>query len=209
SASGGSGGTWSTTGGSPGATGGGSGATGGVPGTGGNMPTGGAQAETGGAASGGQLGELPDPDPNGEKLWVFLAFGQSNMAGSSTIAAEDKEEDERYKVLAAANYNSRMVGEFYPAVPPTSNSRGGMSPADFFGRKMVERLPTNITVAIVNVSIGGQSILLFQPNMDVDNYIARMKQAAPGFNDSWWRQYLDEYEGSLYGQLVKTGRVAK
>jgi len=30
-----------------------------------------------------------------------------------------------------------------------------MGPADFFGRKMAEQLPQEITVAVANIAIGG------------------------------------------------------
>ena len=84
-----------------------------------------------------------------------------------------------------------------------------MGPADFFGRKMVAELPENITIAIANISIGGQSILLFQPNVDVEAYLQEQKSWNTGFDIDWSRGCINEYGGDVYGRIVEMGRIAK
>ncbi|MBN2527013.1 MAG: hypothetical protein JXR76_11520, partial [Deltaproteobacteria bacterium] len=142
--------------------------------------------------------------PPEEELHVYLCFGQSNMSGQATITDADKNPPERLKILAAGKHSNRTVGEFYPAVPPLAHSGSQMSPADFFGRKMVAELPEHISVAIVNVSIGGQSIQLFDPATD-DAYISRARGNA---DDNWWMGYLDEFGGNPYDRLVEMGKIA-
>ncbi|MBN2737606.1 MAG: hypothetical protein JXR70_11545 [Spirochaetales bacterium] len=150
----------------------------------------------------------PTPNPDEPKLWVFLAFGQSNMVGG-TITAADKIVPERFKLLAAATHSGRTVGQFYPAVPPLGDSGSGVSPADIFGRRMVEGLPANITVAIYNVSMPGQSILLFQPNVVMSEYLAEMKRLNSGFDGSWLGPRMAEYGGDLYKRMVELGKIAQ
>ena len=142
-------------------------------------------------------------------MYFFLCFGQSNMSGQADASGADNSPPDRLKVLAAAAHSGRTVGEIYPAVPPLAHSGSKMGPADFFGRKMVSVLPENITVVIINVSIGGQSIELFQPNVNINTYIAEQTAMNSGFSGDWWAGYLNEYGGDLYARMVAMGKKAE
>src|SRR5690349_11576520 len=100
------------------------------------------------------------PDP---KFYVFLCLGQSNMEGFPGIEEQDKAEVERFKVLAAVDFPKldRKKGNWYPAVPPLCRGSSGLCPADSFGRTMLARLPKDIRVGVVNVSVAGCKIELF------------------------------------------------
>ncbi|HPR62455.1 MAG TPA: sialate O-acetylesterase [Prolixibacteraceae bacterium] len=104
-------------------------------------------------------------DPN---FHIYLCFGQSNMEGQGTVEKQDKTVDERLKVLEAVACSnlSRTKGEWYAAIPPLTRCWTGLSPADYFGRTMVASLPDSITVGIINVSVAGCKIELF----DKENY---------------------------------------
>jgi hypothetical protein len=141
---------------------------------------------------------VPDPD-----LHVYLAFGQSNMEGFPGIEEQDKAGvDPRFRMLAAVDFANlgRRQGEWYPAVPPLCRSSTGLCPADFFGRTMLEVLPQRVRVGVVNVSVAGCKIELF----DRDNFQAYAATAQP-----WMTSIIEEYGGNPYRRLVDMARVAQ
>lgn len=134
---------------------------------------------------------------------VFLCLGQSNMEGYPGIPAEEKAYLEpRFQVLAAVDFPAlgREQGKWYPAVPPLCRPNSGMSPADHFGRALVAALPATIKVGVVNVSVGGCKIELFDP-VNFPDYVA----TAPG----WMKGALTAYGGSPYQRLVDMARLAQ
>jgi hypothetical protein len=138
-----------------------------------------------------------DPD-----FHIYLCFGQSNMEGAARVEPQDTTVDDRFLVLEAVNCPDigRTMGQWYPAVPPLCRCRTGLSPADYFGRTMVENLPKNIRVGIINVSIGGCKIELF----DKDNY-KEYVSTAPG----WMTNMINEYDGNPYARLVEMAKLAQ
>lgn len=138
-----------------------------------------------------------------KKFYIFLCFGQSNMEGNARPQAEDTVAvDERFQVLEAVdcpNLN-REKGKWYTAVPPLCRCRTGLTPADYFGRTMVANLPKNIRVGVINVSVAGCKIELF----DSDS-VASYSSRAPG----WMTNIIKEYGGDPYAQLVEMAKLAK
>jgi alpha-L-fucosidase 2 len=140
--------------------------------------------------------------PN-KHFYVFLCFGQSNMEGFPGIEPQDKGPvDDRFQVLAAVNFpnQGREKGNWYPAVPPLCRPSSGLCPADYFGRTMVSNLPPNIKVGIVNVSVAGCKIELFEKN----NY-----QTYASTAPSWMTNIIKGYNGNPYQYLVDTARLAQ
>lgn len=138
-----------------------------------------------------------------KKFYIFLCFGQSNMEGNARIEAADTVNvDERLKVLEAvdcANLN-RTKDNWYTAVPPLSRCRTGLTPGDYFGRTLVANLPKNVTVGIINVSVAGCKIELF----DKDKY-QTYATTAPG----WMQNIIKEYGGNPYDRLVQLAKLAQ
>ena len=142
--------------------------------------------------------KAPDRD-----FYIFLCFGQSNMEGFPGIEEQDKGPvDDRFKVLAAVDFPAlgREKGKWYPAVPPLSRPSAGLGPADFFGRTLVAKLPPNVRVGVVNVSVAGCKIELFDKN----TYRSYASTAAP-----WMVSIIDAYGGNPYAHLVEMGKVAQ
>ena len=144
------------------------------------------------------------PDPN---FHIYLAFGQSNMEGQGPIEAQDSTVDSRFQVLWSADdgscHQDVSEGEWIDAVPPLSHCKGaGLSPADYFGRTMVEKMDSNIRVGIVNVSVAGCSIQLF----DKDDYLTYVDKQK---NVNWMILRINTYGGNPYGRLIKMAKKAQ
>ena len=45
-------------------------------------------------------------------------------------------------------------GSWYTATPPLARCHTGIGPTDYFGKSMVDNLPDNIRVGVINVAIG-------------------------------------------------------
>jgi hypothetical protein len=138
-------------------------------------------------------------DPN---FHIYLSFGQSNMEGNAKVQPQDTVGvDARFQVLEAVDCPNlgRKKGEWYTALPPLCRCRTGLSPADYFGRTMVQNLPSNIKVGVVNVSIGGCKIELFSKD-SFQQYVA----SAP----RWLQNMVKEYDGNPYQRLVDMGKLA-
>jgi hypothetical protein len=139
-----------------------------------------------------------DPD-----FHVYLAFGQSNMEGFPGIEAVDRDGvDPRFQMLAAVDFanHGRKQGEWYPAVPPLCRSSTGLCPADYFGRTLVERLPQRVRIGVLNVSVAGCKIEMF----DRDAWQAYAATAQP-----WMTRIIAEYGGNPWQRLVDMARVAQ
>ena len=148
------------------------------------------------------LASLPSfsQDPN---FYIFLAFGQSNMEGAAKFEAQDTTEvDQRFQVLEAVNCPdlNRTKGNWYTAVPPLTRCKTGLGPVDYFGRTLVENLPANVKIGVINVAIGGCKIELF----DKDNY-----QTYTATAPDWMKGMLAEYEGNPYARLVEMAKIAQ
>lgn len=138
-----------------------------------------------------------DPD-----FHIYIAFGQSNMEGQGAIQAQDKTVDNRFQVMEAVNCTNlnRKKGTWYTAVPPLTRCYSGLSPLDYFGRTLVDSLPANIKVGVINVSVAGCKIELF----DKDNY-----ETYASTVESWMKNIINEYDGNPYGHLVEMAKLAQ
>jgi len=135
-------------------------------------------------------------------FYIFICFGQSNMEGNARIQPQDTTVDNRFQVMEAVDCPDlgRVKGHWYPAVPPLCRCRTGLSPADYFGRTLVANLSKNKRVGVINVSIGGCKIELF----DKDNY-----QAYVSIAPKWMLGMINEYGGNPYAHLVEMAKLAQ
>ena len=138
-----------------------------------------------------------DPD-----FYIFLCFGQSNMEGNARPEPQDTMLDDRFQVLETVDCPNldRTKGNWYKAVPPLCRCYTGLTPADYFGRTLIDSLPENIRVGIVNVSVGGCKIELF----DKDNY-----QSYADTAPDWLKNMIKEYDGNPYECLVEMAKLAQ
>lgn len=145
---------------------------------------------------------IADPDPN---FHIYIAYGQSNMAGAGTIrTGVDDIEHPRYKMFATTactNRNRPTVGEIYPAIPPMFHCNEGLSVADWFGRYLADSLP-DVTVGIIPVAVGGTSIKLF----DKDQYAGYLSSS-----ESWLVNWAKDYgtDGNASARIIEIGKKAQ
>jgi len=124
------------------------------------------------------------------------------MEGFPGIPQQDKTVDHRFQVLAAVDFPNmgRKMGNWYDAVPPLCRSTSGLCPADYFGRTLVANLPPNIRVGVVNVSVAGCKIELF----DKDHFQTYVSTAQP-----WMKNIIKAYDGNPYQRLLDMARLAQ
>jgi hypothetical protein len=137
-----------------------------------------------------------------KNFYIFLCFGQSNMEGNARFQPQDTSVDSRFQVLSTLDCPTlgRVKGQWYTAKPPLCRCYTGLTPADYFGRTLLAGLPSKIKVGIINVSIGGCKIELF----DKDNYKSYVA-TAPG----WMLNMINDYDGNPYERLVEMARIAQ
>ncbi|MBN2806591.1 MAG: carbohydrate-binding protein [Prolixibacteraceae bacterium] len=139
-------------------------------------------------------------DPN---FHIYICFGQSNMEGQGTIETQDKTVDDRFKVFQSLDCSGlgRNKATWYPAIPPLCHCNTGLSPADYFGRTMVDNLPDSITVGVINVAVGGCDIRLF----DKDLYQAYDST----FNEEWYLSKVRLYDWNPRQHLIDLAKLAQ
>lgn len=139
------------------------------------------------------------PDPN---FHIYICFGQSNMEGAGQVEQSDKVNvNERFKMMATVSCNgSREMGKWYTAVPPLARCNTGLSPADYFGRTLVEKLDENIRVGVIVVAVGGADIQLFEE----DGYQSYINTAA-----DWLKNWAKEYDYNCYKRIIDMAKIAQ
>jgi hypothetical protein len=137
-----------------------------------------------------------------QNFYVFLCLGQSNMEGNARFEAQDTTVDNRFLNMAAVDCSDlqRSKGKWYVAKPPLTRCHTGLTPADYFGRTLISKLPDSIRVGVINVSVGGCKIELFDKN-NYKSYVA----TAP----DWLKNMVNEYDGNPYDRLVAMAKLAQ
>ena len=150
-----------------------------------------------------KTGEMEQPTAFDPDFHIYLCFGQSNMEGNAPIEIEDCEYvSPRFRMMAAVDMkqDNRTKGNWYVAYPPLCRGNNGLTPADYFGRTLVERLPENIKVGVINVAVGGASINLFDEDKCQD-YIANAA--------NWLQGFCRQYDNNPFRRLVECGKQAQ
>ena len=147
--------------------------------------------------------QQPDPD-----FFIYLCFGQSNMEAAAVPAEQDKGfDDPRFQFMAAVDMPrfQRERNHWYTAVPPICRETTNMGPVDFFGRKMIEALPERYRVGVINVSVAGAKLELWDKDA-CEEYLA-MEAADP--SRAWLVNMAKEYGMNPFQRLVETAREAQ
>lgn len=133
---------------------------------------------------------------------IYLCIGQSNMEGNARPEEQDKTVDPRFQMLACVDFPNidRKMGQWYPALPPLCRANTGLTPADYFGRTMVQYLPKKVRVGVVMVAVAGCKIELYNT------------ETAPAYITStaaWLKNMVTEYGGDVYARTVAMAKEAQ
>ena len=83
------------------------------------------------------------------------------MEAGAVPAEQDKDfNNPRFQFMAAVDMPKlgREMGKWYTAIPPICREGNNLGPVDFFGRKMIDILPSEYHVGVINVSVAGAKI---------------------------------------------------
>jgi len=124
------------------------------------------------------------------------------MEGNAKFEPQDTVVDKRLQVLEAVDCENlgRSKNLWYTAAPPLARCKTGLTPADYFGRTLVANLPEKIRVGIINVSVAGAKIEVFEKDK-YQSYLA----TAP----TWMKGIATEYGGDPYARLVELAKIAQ
>ena len=145
----------------------------------------------------------PDPDEPDQDFYIFLAFGESNMEGQGYIEKQDRVDiSDRFKMMPAISFSNgnRKAGEWYKASPPLCRDQTRLSPLDYFGRTLIEKLPEKKKVGVINVSVEEASIVLF----DEDRATSYLNTA-----EDWIQDFASVYNNNPFRVLVNTAKRAQ
>lgn len=148
-------------------------------------------------------GIIPQPEGFDPDFHIYLCFGQSNMEGNAKIESQDRQNiSPRFRMMSAVDMKNigREKYKWYAAVPPLCREWTGLSPADYFGRTLVEHLPENIKVGVINVAVGGASIDLYDEDSTAV-YISRQAE--------WFKNFCKEYDNEPLRRLMECARRAQ
>lgn len=138
----------------------------------------------------------PDSD-----FWIFLCFGQSNMAGQAPIEPQDLEVSDRYQTMATTDGgDGRVLGTWRKALPPLCRADAHLGPVDYFGRTLLEVVPANVRIGIVSVAVEGCPITFF----DKDKNAALIAQE----ERDWMNGILNQYGRDPYKRLLEMAKIA-
>jgi len=144
---------------------------------------------------------VPDsPDPN---FYIYLCFGQSNMEGNATPEEMDiTDVPERFKMMPAVDFpkQNRIKGKWYTAIPPLCRQNTGLTPADWFGRTMLDYLPEDVTIGVINVSVGGVKIEGFINECVADYLVDQIY---------WLKGIMALYNNEPFTRLVEMAKLAQ
>ena len=135
-----------------------------------------------------------------QNFWIFLCFGQSNMAGQAPIEVQDLTVDDRYLSMATTYGPDRRLGTWRKAVPPLCRADAHLGPADWFGRTLIDVVPEDVRIGIVSVAVEGCPITFFDKDQNAP-LIAREER-------DWMNGILDQYGRDPYQRLLSMAKIA-
>lgn len=136
-----------------------------------------------------------------QNFWIFLCFGQSNMAGQAPIEEQDLVVSDRYLSMATTDGgDGRVLGTWRKAVPPLCRHDAHLGPADYFGRTLLDVVPENVRIGIVSVAVEGCPITFFDKDKNAP-LIAKEER-------DWMNGILDQYGRDPYKRLLDMAKTA-
>ncbi len=135
-----------------------------------------------------------------KNFWIFLCFGQSNMAGQAPIEQQDLTVSDRYLSMATTDGPDRTMGTWRRAVPPLCRADAHLGPADWFGRTLLDVVPEHVRIGIVSVAVEGCPITFFDKDQN--------KALIAKEDRDWMNNILNQYGRDPYERLLSMAKKA-
>ena len=136
-----------------------------------------------------------------QNFWIFLCFGQSNMAGQAPIEQQDSLVSDRYLSMATTNGgDGRVLGTWRKAIPPLCRHDAHLGPVDYFGRTLLDVVPKDVRIGIVSVAVEGCPITFFDKDKNAA-LIAKEER-------DWMNGILNQYGRDPYRRLLDMAKLA-
>lgn len=135
-----------------------------------------------------------------KNFWIFLCFGQSNMAGQAPIEEQDLVVNDHYLSMATTDGPDRKLGTWRKAVPPLCRADAHLGPADWFGRTLMDVVPENVRIGIVSVAVEGCPISFFDKDQNAPLIASEERD--------WMNDILDQYGRDPYERLLSMAKIA-
>ena len=135
-----------------------------------------------------------------QNSWIFLCFGQSNMAGQALIEEQDLMVSDRFLSMATTDGPDRKLGTWRKAMPPLCRADANLGPADWFGRTLLEAVPENVRIGIVSVAVEGCPITFFDKDQNARVIVCEERD--------WMNDILDQYGRDPYERLLSMAKLA-
>ena len=136
-----------------------------------------------------------------QNFWIFLCFGQSNMAGQAPIEQQDLQVSDRYLSMATTDgSDGRKLGTWRKAIPPLCRADAHLGPVDWFGRTLLDAVPENVRIGVVSVAVEGCPITFFDKDKNA-SLIAKEER-------DWMNGILNQYGRDPYQRLLDMAKIA-
>lgn len=136
-----------------------------------------------------------------QNFWIFLCFGQSNMAGMAPIEEKDLTVSDRYLSMATTDgSDGRVLGTWRKAVPPLCRADAHLGPVDYFGRTLLETVPDSVRIGVVSVAVEGCPITFY----DKDKNAPLISKE----DRDWMNGILNQYGRDPYERLLSMAKIA-
>jgi len=158
-------------------------------------------------------GGYTKPVPADPNFHIYLAIGQSNMAGDNSYPANQKIPasfaawtNPRFQILNTVGPAKlgTVKGEWLVATPPTFFRENGLTPCDNFGRTLVAMTSENIRIGTVNVAVSGAQLQVY----DKVHYAGLVNSLLTS-NQGMWQLAYAHSMSYPYKALVHWGREAQ
>ena len=141
------------------------------------------------------------PDPN---FHIYIAFGQSNMAGASPAAEPETKPYSRFKLLPSMNCpaKGRTLGVWTDATSQLANCDNppSISVADYFGRTWW--IPTRCDCGHYFVAVGGTALKLTRT---IGKPIWKTQREKKNLIINWAKAY----DSNVYKRIIDLAKIAQ
>lgn len=142
-----------------------------------------------------------------DQFHLYLLIGQSNMAGSNTIEAEDLVEDPRILSLDKNNAWQVAKAPLYSVIETAGKGQASVGPGLSFAREMIKDCAPDVKIGLIPCAVHGSGIASWAPGMTCYNPISFGDYLPHPYDDAVARARVALQTGVLKGILWHQGEA--